>query len=81
MYKSATALVDSELWNELIALVAEVERAQRAEDVAAFLALFDDNATWVTGGGRRLVGLDEISTFTRAACPGGPQTAHRRTTS
>ncbi len=54
----------------LIELVAELERAQLNEDVDAFLALFDQDAMWVTGGGRRLVGLDEIAAFTRAVLPG-----------
>ena len=54
----------------LIELVAELERSQLAEDVDAFLALFDPEAVWVTGGGKRLVGLDEIAAFTRAVLPG-----------
>jgi uncharacterized protein (TIGR02246 family) len=54
----------------LIALVAEVERTQRQEDVEGFLALFDRDAVWVTGGGIRLIGLDAISDFTRDVLPG-----------
>jgi uncharacterized protein (TIGR02246 family) len=55
---------------DLIALVAEIERSQRAEDADGFLALFDPAAIWVNGAGRRLIGLDEISDFTRAVLPG-----------
>lgn len=58
--------VDSD---RLIHLVADLERSQLNEDPEAFLALFDPDATWVTGGGRRLVGLDEISAFTHAVLP------------
>lgn len=50
--------------------VAEIERAQRAEDVDGFMALFDTDAVWVTGGGRRLVGRDTIAEFTRGVLPG-----------
>jgi uncharacterized protein (TIGR02246 family) len=54
----------------LVELVALVERTQRGEDVEGFLALFDPEAVWVTGGGRRLVGLDTIAAFTRSVLPG-----------
>lgn len=54
----------------LTARVAELERAQREEDVEGFLALFDPQAVWVTGGGIRLVGRDAIADFTRQALPG-----------
>ncbi len=56
--------------DELVALVAELQRTQREEDVEGFLALFDDDAVWVTGGGRRLIGRDVISAFTRQVLPG-----------
>ncbi|MFC9898015.1 SgcJ/EcaC family oxidoreductase [Nocardia sp. NPDC127579] len=52
------------------AVVAAVEKAQRAEDADAFLALFHPDAIWTTGGGRFLDGLEEISEFTRAVLPG-----------
>jgi uncharacterized protein (TIGR02246 family) len=55
---------------DLLGLVAELERAQQQEDVAGFLALFAPAAVWVNGAGRRLIGLDEISEFTRAVLPG-----------
>ena len=54
----------------LLARVAELERTQRAEDVQGFLALFDPLAVWVTGGGRRLIGLDVIRSFTETVLPG-----------
>ncbi len=56
--------------DRLIQLVADLERSQLNEDPDAFLALFDPDAVWVTGGGRRLVGLADISAFTHAVLPG-----------
>ena len=58
----------------LLAGVAELERAQRAEDVDGFLALLDADAVWVTGGGGRLVGWEAI-----AASPGKCFPARSRT--
>lgn len=55
----------------LVALVATLQDTQRREDVDGFLALFDESAVWVTGGGRRLIGLPAIDAFTRAVLPGG----------
>jgi uncharacterized protein (TIGR02246 family) len=55
---------------QLIARVADLERFQRTEDVEGFLGLFVDDAVWVNGAGRRLIGLDEIADFTRTALPG-----------
>lgn len=54
----------------LIERVAVLERTQREEDGEGFLALFDSQAVWVTGGGRRLIGLDTIAEFTRKVLPG-----------
>jgi uncharacterized protein (TIGR02246 family) len=54
----------------LVARVAELERTQQQEDVEGFLALFHPLAVWVTGGGKRLIGLDVISEFTRKVLPG-----------
>jgi uncharacterized protein (TIGR02246 family) len=54
----------------LIARVAELERTQQKEDVQGFLDLFDPLAVWVTGGGKRLIGLEVISDFTRSVLPG-----------
>jgi uncharacterized protein (TIGR02246 family) len=56
--------------HDLIALVAEIERSQRQEDAEGFLALFAPTAVWVNGAGRRLIGLEEISEFTRRVLPG-----------
>lgn len=55
----------------LVDLVAQLERAQRQEDVEGFLSLFDPSAVWVNGAGRRLIGLEAISEFTRQVLPGG----------
>ena len=54
----------------LVEQVAELERTQQQEDVQGFLELFDPLAVWVTGGGKRLIGLDVISDFTRTVLPG-----------
>lgn len=54
----------------LVNRVADLERTQRQEDVQGFLALFDPLAVWVTGGGKRLIGLDVIADFTRSVLPG-----------
>ena len=62
--------VPPEIAAELIARVATLEATQRAEDVDGFLALFGPDATWVTGGGQRLVGIDAIAAFTRRVLPG-----------
>ena len=56
--------------DRLVELVATVESTQRAEDVDGFLALFHDDAVWVTGGGVRLVGKEAIAAFTRSVLPG-----------
>lgn len=56
--------------DRLVALVATVESTQRAEDADGFLALFHDDAVWVTGGGARLVGKETIAAFTRSVLPG-----------
>lgn len=56
--------------DRLVDLVATIETTQRTEDVDGFLALFHDDAVWVTGGGRRLVGKQEIAAFTRSVLPG-----------
>ena len=60
----------ADLVETLTARVAELERTQQQEDVEGFLALFDEDAVWVTGGGRRLVGLPVIAEFTRQVLPG-----------
>ncbi|MEU3272860.1 SgcJ/EcaC family oxidoreductase [Saccharomonospora sp. NPDC006951] len=52
-------------------VVAVVEHAQNNELPDEFLGLFRQDAIWTTGGGKRLFGLDAISTFTREVLPGG----------
>jgi uncharacterized protein (TIGR02246 family) len=56
--------------DKLVERVAELERTQQQEDVQGFLDLFDLLAVWVTGGGKRLIGRDVISDFTRSVLPG-----------
>ena len=55
----------------LVDLVVTLEQTQRHEDVDGFLSLFDPDAVWVTGGGRRLIGKEAIGAFTRQVLPGG----------
>jgi len=50
--------------------VAKLEKAQRQESVEDFVDLLAPNAVWVTGGGRRLTGRDEIHAFTEKVLPG-----------
>lgn len=64
---SGSSLEDTQT---LVERVAELERTQQQEDVQGFLNLFDPLAVWVTGGGKRLIGLDVISDFTRSVLPG-----------
>ena len=52
-------------------MVAAVEHSTRNELPEEFLGLFRDDAIWTTGGGKRLIGLEEISAFTRQVLPGG----------
>lgn len=50
--------------------VAALEKAQQRESVEDFVGLLAPRAVWVTGGGRRLTGRDEIEAFTRRVLPG-----------
>lgn len=52
------------------ARVAELEKAQQQESVEDFVGLLAPTAVWVTGGGRRLTGRDEIRAFTEKVLPG-----------
>jgi uncharacterized protein (TIGR02246 family) len=70
MTSVAPANSSPEVVAALVSRVAELERTQQQEDVEGFLALFEPDAVWVTGGGRRLVGLDVIAAFTRSVLPG-----------
>ncbi|WP_232237295.1 MULTISPECIES: SgcJ/EcaC family oxidoreductase [Actinoalloteichus] len=52
-------------------VVAAVQHAVQNELVEEFLSLFRADAVWTTGGGRRLLGRDEIAVFAREVLPGG----------
>ena len=52
-------------------VVSAVQHATQNELVEEFLALFRPDAIWTTGGGKRLLGRDEIAAFTRQVLPGG----------
>lgn len=54
----------------LVHVVAALQHAQQHERVSDFVELFHDDATWVTGGGRRLIGRSEIAEFTAKVLPG-----------
>ena len=54
-------------------VVSSVQQSTQNELVDEFLALFRPDAIWTTGGGKRLLGLEEIAAFTRQALPGGMQ--------
>lgn len=60
----------SEEADALIARVAELQRCQQQEDAEGFISLFEPDAVWVTGGGKRLIGRDVIAEFTRQVLPG-----------
>lgn len=52
-------------------VVATLEHVTKHELPDEFVSLFRADAIWTTGGGRRLVGRDEISAFTHQVLPGG----------
>jgi uncharacterized protein (TIGR02246 family) len=52
-------------------VVATVQHATQNELVEEFVALFRADAIWTTGGGKRLLGRDEIVAFTQQVLPGG----------
>jgi uncharacterized protein (TIGR02246 family) len=56
--------------DDLVARVADLERAQRQEDVDGFMALFDADAVWVSGGGVRLISQQTIAEFAANVLPG-----------
>ena len=62
--------VPDDVVGHLVERVSDLESSQLEENVAAFVALLLPRATWVTGGGRRLTGRDEIEEFTRSVLPG-----------
>jgi uncharacterized protein (TIGR02246 family) len=47
-----------------------LEHAQQNELPDEFVGLFRQDAIWTTGGGKRLIGRDEISAFTHQVLPG-----------
>ncbi len=54
----------------VVAVVAALQDAQQRESVEDFVSHFRDDATWVTAGGRRLIGRQEIAEFTQQVLPG-----------
>ncbi len=66
--ESDTREADLEAIHEV---VSAVQHATQNELVDEFLALFRPDAIWTTGGGKRLLGRDEIAAFTRQVLPGG----------
>jgi len=52
-------------------VVARIRHTTQNELVDDFLALFRPDAIWTTGGGKRLIGLEEIAAFTARMLPGG----------
>jgi uncharacterized protein (TIGR02246 family) len=51
-------------------VVSVLEHAQQSELPDEFVGLFRQDAIWTTGGGKRLIGRDEISAFTHQVLPG-----------
>lgn len=51
-------------------VVATLEHSQQHELPDEFVGLFRHDAIWTTGGGRLLIGREEISTFTHQVLPG-----------
>jgi uncharacterized protein (TIGR02246 family) len=51
-------------------VVGVLEHAQQNELPDEFVGLFRQDAIWTTGGGKRLIGRDEISAFTHRVLPG-----------
>ena len=54
-------------------VVSVLEHAQQNELPDEFVGLFRHDAIWTTGGGKRLIGRDEISAFTHQVLPGATQ--------
>ncbi|MEV6239019.1 SgcJ/EcaC family oxidoreductase [Lentzea sp. NPDC051838] len=60
---------------EIENLVATVQHAQQNELPEEFIELFRDDAIWTTAHGKRLLGRDEIASFTRQVLPGAGKEA------
>jgi uncharacterized protein (TIGR02246 family) len=54
-------------------VVSVLEHAQQNELPDEFVGLFRHDAIWTTGGGKHLIGRDEISAFTHQVLPGAMQ--------
>ena len=54
-------------------VVSVLEHAQQNELPDEFVGLFRQDAIWTTGGGKLLIGRDEISVFTHQVLPGAMQ--------
>ena len=65
----STTAIDTDI-EAVTAVVAELQRAQWAEDVDGFVDLFRPDATWVTAHGKRMTSRDEIAAFTAQVLPG-----------
>ena len=59
---------DAEI-EEIKQVVSVLEHAQQNELPDEFVGLFRQDAIWTTGGGKRLIGRDEISAFTHQVLP------------
>jgi uncharacterized protein (TIGR02246 family) len=51
-------------------VVATLEHSQQHELPDEFVGLFREDAIWTTGGGKLLIGREEISDFTHRVLPG-----------
>ncbi|MGH3473577.1 MAG: SgcJ/EcaC family oxidoreductase, partial [Aeromicrobium sp.] len=51
-------------------VVATLEHSQQLELPDEFVGLFRRDAIWTTGGGKLLIGRDEIAAFTHEVLPG-----------
>ena len=60
---------------EIKQVVSVLEHAQQNELPDEFAGLFRHDAIWTTGGGKRLIGRDEISAFTHQVLPGAMKTS------
>ena len=65
---------DAEI-EEIKRVVSVLEHAQQNELPDEFVGLFRQDAIWTTGGGKRLIGRDEISAFTHQVLPGAMKTS------
>ena len=69
---------DAEI-EEIKQVVSVLEHAQQNELPDEFVGLFRQDAIWTTGGGKRLIGRDEISAFTHQVLPGAMKTGRLST--